>query len=53
MGAKVEQKDVKSVTHCKNFNVFSTPSWMYNAATYKEIHYGIGKMVTKMNKYMK
>lgn len=50
MGAKVEMKDVKGVTRCKKYNVFSTPAWMYKCATYAEIHNGIGKLIGMMKK---
>ncbi|KAL2726904.1 hypothetical protein V1478_007182 [Vespula squamosa] len=50
MGAKVEMKDVKGVTRCKKYNVFSTPAWMYKPATYCDIHSGIGKLITMLKK---
>ncbi|KAG7190467.1 hypothetical protein KM043_006570 [Ampulex compressa] len=52
MGAKVEMKDVKGVTRCKKYNVFSTPAWLYQCATYAEIHNSIGKLITMMKKCM-
>lgn len=53
MGAKVEMKDVKGVTLCKQFNVVSTPAWLYEPATYSDIHEGIGKLVTTLKKCIK
>ncbi|CAL1673966.1 unnamed protein product [Lasius platythorax] len=50
MGAKVEMKDVKGVTRCKKYNVVSTPAWLYEPATYSDIHEGIGKLVTMLKK---
>ncbi|EFN69355.1 ES1 protein-like protein, mitochondrial, partial [Camponotus floridanus] len=50
MGAEVEMKDVKGVTRCKQFNVVSTPAWLYEPATYSDIHEGIGKFVTTLKK---
>ncbi|XP_014611864.1 PREDICTED: ES1 protein homolog, mitochondrial-like [Polistes canadensis] len=50
MGAKVEMKDVKGVTRCKKYNVFSTPAWMYKRGTYAEINAGIGKLITMLKK---
>lgn len=48
MGAKVEEQDVKGVSHCKQYNVYSTPAWMYHRATYAEVHEGIGNMIAQM-----
>ncbi|XP_012281343.1 ES1 protein homolog, mitochondrial [Orussus abietinus] len=45
MGACVELKDVKGVTYCTKHNLFTTPAWLYAAATYSEIHQGIGNLV--------
>ncbi|XP_014485949.1 PREDICTED: ES1 protein homolog, mitochondrial-like [Dinoponera quadriceps] len=53
MGAKLEMKDVKGVTRCKKYNVFSTPAWLYTCATYFEIHEGIGKMIGMLKKCVK
>ncbi|XP_012222247.1 glutamine amidotransferase-like class 1 domain-containing protein 3, mitochondrial isoform X2 [Linepithema humile] len=50
MGAKIEMKDVKGVTCCKKYNVFSTPAWLYEPATYLDIHEGIGKLVACLKK---
>nr|XP_050851217.1 glutamine amidotransferase-like class 1 domain-containing protein 3, mitochondrial [Vespula vulgaris] len=50
MGAKVDMKDVKGVTKCKKYNVFSTPAWMYKPATYCDIHTAIGKLITMLKK---
>ncbi|XP_011310863.1 ES1 protein homolog, mitochondrial [Fopius arisanus] len=50
MGAKVEEQDVKGVTYCEQYNVYSTPAWMYGKATYDEIHQGIGNMIAEMKK---
>ncbi|KAK2584100.1 hypothetical protein KPH14_006543 [Odynerus spinipes] len=50
MGAKVEMKDVKGVTKCKKYNLYSTPAWLYKRATYGEIHAGIGKLITMLRK---
>ncbi|XP_015127047.1 glutamine amidotransferase-like class 1 domain-containing protein 3A, mitochondrial [Diachasma alloeum] len=50
MGAKVEEQDVKGVTYCEKYNVYSTPAWMYSRATYHEIHQGIGNMIAEMKK---
>ncbi|OXU31802.1 hypothetical protein TSAR_005815 [Trichomalopsis sarcophagae] len=53
MGAKVELKDVKGVTHCKQYNAYSTPAWMDTQASYADIHEGIGKMIAQMRKCIK
>lgn len=53
MGAKVEMRDVKGVTRCKKYNVFSTPAWMYKKASYCDIHQGIGKLITMLKKCMR
>ncbi|XP_076245937.1 glutamine amidotransferase-like class 1 domain-containing protein 3, mitochondrial [Calliopsis andreniformis] len=50
MGAKIEMKNVKGVTRCKKYNVFSTPAWMNKTASYADIHNGIGKLITMMKK---
>lgn len=49
MGARIEERDVTQVTHCKEHNVFSTPAWMYNG-TYGEVHDGIGRLVKALKK---
>ncbi|XP_058808647.1 glutamine amidotransferase-like class 1 domain-containing protein 3, mitochondrial [Phymastichus coffea] len=53
MGANVELKDVKGVTHCKQFNVYSTPAWMDTQASYADIHEGIGSMITGLSQCIK
>ncbi|EFN79197.1 ES1 protein-like protein, mitochondrial, partial [Harpegnathos saltator] len=53
MGARLEMKDVRGVTRCKRYNVFSTPAWLYTCATYSEIHEGIGKMIGMLKKCVK
>lgn len=53
MGARLEMKDVRGVTRCKRYNVFSTPAWLYTCATYAEIHEGIGKMISMLKKCVK
>ncbi|CAK9806801.1 ES1 protein homolog, mitochondrial [Anthophora quadrimaculata] len=50
MGAKVELKNVKGVTRCKKYNVFSTPAWMYKSGTFADVHNGIGKLITMLKK---
>ncbi|XP_011645689.1 ES1 protein homolog, mitochondrial-like [Pogonomyrmex barbatus] len=52
MGAKIEMQDVKGVTFDKKYGVFSTPAWLYEAATYSEIHEGIGQLITMLKKCM-
>lgn len=49
MGAKIEEREVNQVTHCKQHNVFSTPAWMYNG-TFLDVHDGIGKLVKALKK---
>lgn len=53
MGAKVELKDVKGVTHCKQYNTYSTPAWLDTQASYADIHEGIGKMISQMRNCIK
>lgn len=50
MGAKIEMKDVKGVTLDKDYGVLSTPAWLYEPATYSEVHDGIGKLVIMLKK---
>lgn len=50
MGACIELKGVKDVTHCKKYSVFSTPAWMYKPASYADIHAGIGKLISMLEK---
>lgn len=52
MGAKVELKNVKGITKCKKYNVYSTPAWMYKRASFAEIHTSIGKLITAVKKAM-
>jgi enhancing lycopene biosynthesis protein 2 len=52
MGSKIEMKNVKGVTRCKKYNVFSTPAWLYKHATYSDVHQGIGKLVTMLKRQM-
>ncbi|XP_020712008.2 glutamine amidotransferase-like class 1 domain-containing protein 3, mitochondrial [Athalia rosae] len=49
IGAKIEERDVTQVTHCKEHDVFSTPAWMYNG-TYADVHDGIGRLVKALKK---
>ena len=53
MGATVELRDVKSITHCKDHDVFTTPAWLDTKATYADVHEGIGKLVGGMKKCIK
>ncbi|KAF3427987.1 hypothetical protein E2986_09934 [Frieseomelitta varia] len=50
MGAKIEMRNVKGVTKCKKYNVLSTPAWMYNSASFAEVHNGIGKLIAMLKK---
>lgn len=50
MGAKIELKDVKGVTRCKKYNVYSTPAWLYQCANYGDVHEGIGNLINMLKK---
>lgn len=53
MGGEVELKDVKGVTHCKQYNCYSTPAWMDTRASYADVHEGIGNMIKMMSQSIK
>ncbi|KAJ8688078.1 hypothetical protein QAD02_023873 [Eretmocerus hayati] len=53
MGACVELRTVKQVTHCKRFNLYSNPAWLDSKASYADVHEGIGKMIKMMKKSMR
>nr|XP_012146602.1 PREDICTED: ES1 protein homolog, mitochondrial-like [Megachile rotundata] len=53
MGAKVELKGGKGITRCKEYNILSTPAWMRQTATFAEVHYSIGKLITMLKKCIK